>query len=74
MPVILIGLALQTAVTALAVLLLLEGEWLRAATGLQLPLLARLLVVTVIVLLLVGSYDEVTTYLSNQRGEPPRSR
>ena len=74
MPVILIGLALQTAVTALAVLLLLEGEWLRAATGLQLPLLARLLAVTVIVLLLVGSYDEITTYLSNQRGEPPRSR
>lgn len=74
MPVILIGLALQTAVTALAVLLLLEGEWLRAATGLQLPLLARLLVVTAIVLLLVGSYDEITTYLSNQRGEPPRSR
>jgi hypothetical protein len=74
MPFVMIGLAVQTGVAALAVFLLLEGRWLQTATGMQIPLPARVLAIAVIVLLLVGSYDEITTYLSNQRGEPPRAR
>jgi hypothetical protein len=62
MPLVMIGLALQTGVAALAVFLLLEGNWLRTATGLQLSLLTRLFAIAVIVLLLVGSYDEVTAF------------
>jgi len=74
MPLAMIGLAVQTGVAALAVFLLLDGSWLRATTGLQLSLPARVLAIAVIVLLLVGTYDEITTYLSNQRNGPPRTR
>jgi hypothetical protein len=62
MPLVMIGLALQTGVAALAVFLLLEGTWLRTATGLQLSLLTRVFAIAVIVLLLVGTFDEVTAY------------